>query len=129
MSIFSKIFKKKTVLVVEDDPALNRALVDKLSRSRFMVQEVQSGNDVIGAVQMYKPDIILLDLILPGRDGISVLEVLRGQDMFFDKPVIILTNLQPDHTLKEKAERLHALFFEKAETKIAEVVEKVKELA
>jgi DNA-binding response OmpR family regulator len=128
MSIFSK-FSKKTVLVVEDDPALNRALVEKLSRSGFVVQEVQNGNDVIGAVQIYKPDIILLDLMLPGRDGISVLETLRGADMCFTKPVIILTNLQPDHTLKESADRLRAQFLEKSDTKITEVAEYVKKLA
>ncbi|MFA5831489.1 MAG: response regulator [Candidatus Paceibacterota bacterium] len=128
MGIFSK-FLKKTVLVVEDDPALNRALVDKLSRSGFIVREVQSGNDVIVAVQIHKPDIILLDLMLPGRDGMSILEVLRGADMCFIKPVIILTNLQPDHQLKESAERLNAQFLEKSDTKIGEVVEYVKKLA
>jgi len=128
MNFLSRLLKK-TVLVVEDDPSLNRALVDKLSRSGFMVQEVQSGNDVIAAVQMHKPDIILLDLMLPGRDGMTILETLRGQDMHFEKPVIILTNLHADNALVGKAEKLHALFFEKSAIKIADIVEQVKKLA
>lgn len=127
MGILAKLMKK-TVLVVEDDPSLHKALVDKLTREGFDVKETSTGADVVGHVQIYKPDLILLDLMLPVRDGMTILETLRGQDMKVTVPVIILTNLRGDSGLKEQAERLNATYFDKATIEIDEVIEKIKEV-
>lgn len=74
-----------------------------------------------------KPDAILLDLMLPGRDGMSLLADLRGQDVGYTKPVIVLTNLSGRGGLLEDAKRLDALYFDKATTKIQDVVAAVAE--
>lgn len=121
-------FLKKTILVVEDDSSLNFALAEKLEREGFIVYRIQNGIEVVGAVALYNPDLILLDLMLPGKDGMSVLEILRGQDMHYKKPVVIFSNLRADGDMMKRAESFHAEFIEKTQTKLSDIVEKIRSL-
>jgi two-component system KDP operon response regulator KdpE len=77
-----------TVLLVEDDPSLRRAVRTSLRVRDFDVLETASGQDALVLVVDRRPDIVLLDLGLPGIDG---LEVLRRLRVFSDLPVIVLT--------------------------------------
>lgn len=122
---FLRRFKK--VLVVDDDRALRQALVEKLRHEGFPVVAVESGADVLKTVVGEKPDAVLLDLMLPGRDGMSLLTDLRGQDVGYTKPVIILTNLSGRGGLAADAAQLNAQYFDKASTKIQDVVSAVVE--
>jgi DNA-binding response OmpR family regulator len=81
---------------------------------------------VIGLIQTQKPDLILLDLMLPNRDGMSILEVMRGEEWKNDTPVIILTNLSGRGGLREEAAALHATYFDKASTDVATIIDEVK---
>jgi DNA-binding response OmpR family regulator len=115
MGFFSSL---KKVLVVEDDSALRMAL--------FKVIETGEGSRVIGLIQTEKPDLILLDLMLPGRDGMSILETMRSDEWDNKTPVIVLTNLSGKGGLQEEATKLNAQYFDKVTTDISTIIEEVK---
>lgn len=76
------------VLIVDDERQLRRALTLNLSARGFDVVEVSSGEGALSGVSDARPDVILLDLGLPGMDGITVIEALRG---WTTTPIIVLT--------------------------------------
>lgn len=88
------------VLVVEDEPKLATLLRDYLQAAGYPVQCVANGLEVVAAVQVYQPCLVLLDLMLPGRDG---LEVCREVRSFSAVPIIMLT------ARMEESDRLQGL--------------------
>lgn len=112
----------RKVLVVEDDPSLRKVLVDRIARSGYRVVEAADGASVLSYVTSERPDGIVLDLMLPGKDGMTILESLRGPEMGSKVPVIILTNLLGRSQLRSDAEKLNAHYFDKASTPIEKVV-------
>src|SRR4030066_2361688 len=76
------------ILVVEDDTSLRETLVYNLSRQEYSVEAVGDGLTALKAARKKHPDLVLLDLMLPGLDGIEVCRVLR-QEM--NIPILILT--------------------------------------
>lgn len=76
------------VLLVEDDESLAQWVSEYLTEQSFEVVLCQRGDQAIAAVKKHQPDLVLLDLMLPGKDGISVCRELRA---FFHKPVIMMT--------------------------------------
>lgn len=120
MKLFNR-FKK--ILIVEDDEALLKALTIKCEKAGFKVVSTMSGKEVLLLVQKENPDGILLDLMLPDRDGMTILETLRGQDMNYTKPVVVLTNLQGRAKLRTEAGELSADYFDKASTPIETAVQ------
>ena len=79
---------RASVLIVEDEPKLAQLLVDYLTASGFAAQVIDNGLDVVPSVRNAEPDLILLDLMLPGKDGIDVCRELRA---FSHVPVIMVT--------------------------------------
>jgi DNA-binding response OmpR family regulator len=78
-----------TVLLVEDEPALARGLVDNLRDRGYEVRLVRRGDAAVAAVRELKPDLVVLDIMLPGRSGLDVLRDLR--DAGIPVPVLMLT--------------------------------------
>lgn len=76
------------ILVVEDEERLAAVLVDYLKLSGFEAHVIANGNDVVPWVRVHAPELILLDVMLPGRDGLELLRELRG---FTSVPVILVT--------------------------------------
>jgi DNA-binding response OmpR family regulator len=118
--------KKKKVLIVEDDGVLRSALEDKFTGEGFEVFGVGDAKDVLSLIAQNAPDVIVLDLILPLRDGISILEDIRGEGHTL--PVLILSNLLGSESLRADAERLDAKFFNKSSTSLDAIVQSVKEI-
>jgi two-component system, OmpR family, response regulator MtrA len=79
---------KKRILIVEDDAALARVLSDNLTFSGFDVEHVDDGTKVIRELRAFSPDLVLLDLMLPGTDGLELCGLIRQGGR---TPVIILT--------------------------------------
>ena len=93
------------VLVVEDDAFLIKAYQVKLTASGFDLQVAKDGDEALETLKSFKPDIILLDLVMPRRDGFSTLEEIKKQDDLKQIPVIVTSNLAQ----KEDIDRVRAL--------------------
>ena len=85
--------KNKTILIVDDEAFLVRALRERLVKEGFAVNSATDGEDGLGKVFSDRPDIILLDLVMPKMDGITMLKKLRQDPRGKDVPVIVLSNL------------------------------------
>lgn len=83
----------KKILIIEDDKFLRRVISQKLSREGYDISEAIDGEKGLKLVQEEKPDLVLLDLILPGIDGFEVLANLKKDPQLSKIPVIILSNL------------------------------------
>lgn len=80
-----------TVLVVDDEPAIVRALSYLLSRASFDVRIAQDGEEALAAVEEHRPSLVLLDVMLPKRDGFEVCETIRANPDYQDIRIIMLT--------------------------------------
>ena len=79
---------KKRILVVEDDQALARVLTDNLTYSGFEVEAVDGGDEVLAAARAFGPDLVLLDVMLPGTNGFDLCGLIRDGGR---TPIIMLT--------------------------------------
>jgi two-component system response regulator BaeR len=78
----------KKILIVEDEPKIAQLLSDYLQAAGFQTQWLEHGDRVIDAIRRAPPDLLLLDLMLPGKDGLTICRELRE---FSDLPVIMIT--------------------------------------
>ena len=123
--MFSGLFKK-TVLVVEDEPALRKALTEKLSAAGYRVLAAKDGQEGLTMAVNKKPKVVLLDLMLPKMDGMSVLDRMRKDPYGKSVPVIILTNLMATDGYKKLAEEFEVYdYVVKSDRTLEEVVTKV----
>lgn len=83
--------RQPSLLVVEDEQDLLEVLRFSLTREGFSVRTAENGEDAIRMVRQQKPDLIVLDLMLPTIDGLSVCRALRSQEQTRDVPVVMLT--------------------------------------
>lgn len=81
----------QSVLIVDDEPMARTLLRLMLVRAGFNVAEAQDGFDALEKVRINKPDIILLDVMMPGMDGFTVCETLRNDAETADLPIIMLS--------------------------------------
>lgn len=81
----------QSVLIVDDEPMARTLLRLMLVRAGFNVSEAEDGFDALEKVRKNRPDIILLDVMMPGLDGFSVCETLRGEDATAALPIIMLS--------------------------------------
>ncbi|MFP4022455.1 MAG: PleD family two-component system response regulator [Candidatus Paceibacterota bacterium] len=121
---------KKRILIVEDDKLLREMMSRKLEREdEYDVYVVVDGSEAESKIQELKPDVILLDLILPGTNGFEILESIKQNDDLKDIPVIVLSNLGQKSEV-EKGISLGAVdYLVKAHFTPAEVVEKIKKVS
>ena len=116
------------ILVVEDDKFLRELITQKLAREGYDVKEAVDGEEGVTKAKEEKPDIILLDLILPGIDGFEVLARIKEDPEVEDIPVVILSNLgQRDDV--ERGLKLGAVdFLIKAHFTPGEIIEKIEKI-
>jgi len=116
------------ILFVEDEPSLQKAISEVLTQEGYQVIEARDGEEGLKQAKKEKPNLILLDLILPKKDGFEVLKELKADDELKDIPVIVLTNLEGIGDV-EKALSLGATtYLVKANYDLEDVVKKIKEL-
>jgi CheY-like chemotaxis protein len=80
-----------TLLVVDDEPSVHRLLRDFFEGRRYRIQSALTANDAIAFLRQGRVDAIILDVNLPGRSGLHVLEYVRSNPQFGNMPVLILT--------------------------------------
>lgn len=118
--------KKPQVLLVEDDIFLASIYQKKFEIEGYKVVLAENGEKGLVEAKKKKPDIILLDVLLPKLDGFVVLERLRADPATKDIPVILLTNLGQKDDVQKGLDAGAADYLIKAHFKPSEVVEKVK---
>mgnify|MGYP001559852829 CR=1 FL=1 len=121
---------KKTILIVEDELSLRNALCDKLTHEGFAVLEAKNGKEGLEVALREHPDLILLDLVMPKMDGMTMMKKLRGENEWSKTvPVIILTNLAGDNDqlLQDINETEPSYYIVKSNWKIEDVVAKIQE--
>ncbi len=116
----------KKVLLVEDDDALASVYQTRLQAEGFDLRRVPNGEDALSAALEYKPDLILLDVMMPKVSGFDVLDILRNTPETVNVKVIMLTALSQDSD-KQRAESLGVDdYLVKSQVVIADVVDRIK---
>ncbi len=116
----------KKILLVEDDQALASVYITRLQAEGFEVRHVPNGEDALSNTLEYKPDLILLDVMMPKISGFDVLDILRNTPDTANVRIIMLTALSQESDI-EKAKNLGVDdYLVKSQVVIADVVERIK---
>jgi len=119
--------QSKKVLIVEDEASLLRVLADKFRREGFEVFTATDGHDGLTKASKNKPDIIVLDIVMPSMDGLEMLKKLRENKWGNHTPVLILSNLSDPEQINEATGRGMVQYLVKSNWGLDDVVEKVRQ--
>lgn len=108
---------KKKILIAEDDPALRKVLFKKLETAGYKVYEADNGETAINIALEEKPDLIILDELMPKFTGTGVVKRIRSDEEWGSKvPVFILTNIDQGTNTYEQVKDLANQYFIKSDT-------------
>ena len=116
----------KTILVVEDDATLYQTLELALSREGFHVLLARDGDEALSIVNKEKPDVILLDIIMPKKNGFDVLEEIRNEMKLSDIPIVVLSNLSQESDIELCKELGATEYLVKSNMTTDDIVEKIQ---
>lgn len=119
--------KQTKVLIIEDDKFLIKLYSDKLQREGFEVSQSLTGEEGFIKILTEKPDLVILDLILPGKNGFEVLSEVKLNSKTKSIPVIVLTNLGQESDIKKGLELGAVDYLVKTELSVNKLAELVKE--
>ena len=114
------------VLVAEDDIFLINAYRVKLTKVGFEVKLAADGDEALAALASFHPDVILLDLVMPKKDGFSVLEEIKKNTDFNKIPIIIASNLGQQEDI-DRGMKLGAIdYIIKSDTSMEDIIKKIQ---
>ena len=118
--------KSKRILLVEDDDALASVYETRLQAENFDIRRVSNGEDALATALTYKPDLVLLDVMMPKVSGFDVLDILRNTPETGNLKIIMLTALSQQSD-KDRAAALGVDdYLVKSQVVIADVVERIR---
>jgi two-component system, OmpR family, alkaline phosphatase synthesis response regulator PhoP len=122
--------KKPTILVIEDEPAMLTLLTHRLSESGFELLTANNGQDGLNLALQNHPQLIILDILMPKVDGMTLMKKLREDSWGKTVPLIVLSNLSPDNNTQLEAIQANqpAYYFIKSNIQLDEIVTKIQEL-
>jgi DNA-binding response OmpR family regulator len=119
--------EEKKILIVEDEDAMRQALVEKFKLSGFAVFSAQDGEEGLTLANKEKPDLVMLDILMPKMDGVSLTKNIRESSNWGKEvPIIMLTNLSDPDSVSEVADYGVFDFLVKTDWRLEDVVELVK---
>jgi CheY-like chemotaxis protein len=118
----------KSIVLAEDDRFLRRACETKLKQCGFDVHTAVDGEEAVTLVKQVKPDLLLLDLLMPKRDGLSVLRVLREDAETRDIRVVILSNSSKELEMRNASDLGAVAYWVKANMSLQDLCDKVSEM-
>ena len=118
---------KKTILVIEDEKDLAEVLKVKLEDAGFATHVAFDGESGLKIAVAEHPDLILLDIVLPGMNGVEMLKQLRKDEWGKNALVMILTNSDDVETMSQVIENGAYEYFVKTEWKIEDIISKIKD--
>lgn len=117
----------KKILLVEDEPMLSNLLGQRLQKENFQVITAHDGSEAVKILRQEKPDLVLLDIILPKMSGFEVMETMKSDPTLQSAPVVVISNLGQEGDV-ERGQNLGAVgYFVKAQMSIEDLVSKIKE--
>lgn len=116
----------KKILVAEDDKFLAGAYKLKLIAEGFAVEIVKDGQELLRELPTFQPDLIILDLIMPRKDGFAVLQELHNNPTYSTIPVIVASNLGQKEDIDRAMQFGVKDFFVKSDLSIDELVAKIR---
>ncbi|PIS22963.1 response regulator [candidate division WWE3 bacterium CG08_land_8_20_14_0_20_40_13] len=127
-TIIKEVIFMVKVLIIEDDESLYRMYSTEMGLSGFKVVWHNKGNGVVDKAKTENPNIILLDIILPDKDGLHILKELKSDPLTKKVPVIMLTNFGSDANVREALENGAEDFLLKYKIVPAEIVQKIRDI-
>jgi DNA-binding response OmpR family regulator len=118
----------KKILYIEDQEGLRDALSTLLRNTGYEVYTASDGELGLKIIEEKSPDLVVLDLILPKKDGFEVMEALRSKEKTKNLPVIILTNLEEKYNIERVMSFGVRAYLVKATYSLTEVADKIKEI-
>ena len=117
----------KKILVAEDEEVLLNVLKDRFEAEGWEVTTARDGEEAVESIKKTRPDLVLLDLLMPKKDGFEVLKEIRGDPEFKTLPIIVvLSNLGSDEDIKKALSLGANDYFVKTQHPMSEIVEKAK---
>ena len=116
----------KKILLVEDDEGLAQVYITRMEVDGFEVKRVPNGEDALATAVEYKPDLILLDIMMPKVNGFDVLDILRNTPETTNVKIIMLTALSQEADVKKAQEMGVDDYIVKSQVVIADVVDRIK---
>jgi len=118
----------KKILFIEDEPIIQKAISRFLEQEGYEVKNALDGELGLKIAKKMIPDLILLDLILPKKNGFEVLKELKKDELTKNIPVIALTNLEESDNIEKVLSLGASAYLIKANYKLEEIVEKIKQV-
>jgi DNA-binding response OmpR family regulator len=119
---------KKKILIVEDESTLRKTMGEFLTMEGFDAVAASDGEMALDLAKKEKPDLIILDIILPKKDGFEVLDELKADDDLKETPIILLSNLETAEHIQRAFEKGVTTYLVKSDYKLEDVVKKIKEM-
>ncbi len=119
--------KKQVILLVDDDEAISSAYTYFLDAAGYEVVNAYNGNEALKKVKSAKPDLMLLDLIMPVKNGFEVLEALGKTNILKKLPVIVISNLGQEGEVERCVELGAASYLVKANLSMDAVLKRVRQ--
>ncbi|MDA8596728.1 response regulator [Candidatus Pacebacteria bacterium] len=117
------------ILMVEDDRFFTKLVLNKLSENGCIPYSTGQGDEAMKLASQYQPNLIILDLMLPGMSGEDILRTLKANDQLKDIPVVIFSNKSNQVDIDNNLQLGAAEFLVKSTTDLADLIEVVKRLA
>lgn len=117
--------KQSKILIVEDDKSLIKLMTEALSQKNFEVIFALDSDEALGKAAVRRPDLIILDVLLPAKSGFDCLKKLKSRQETRDIPVIILSNLGQDEEIKKGLALGAVDYLVKADFSIDQIVAKI----
>jgi two-component system, sensor histidine kinase and response regulator len=115
------------ILVVEDEATLQKAMVDILNMNGFTALGASDGEEGLKMTKSERPDIILLDIIMPKMNGFEVLKALKADDATKGIPVIMLTNLESSNDIEQALSLGAMTYLVKSNYELDDILKRVKD--
>ncbi len=120
---------QKKILIIEDEPNIIEILREMGTSLEYEIIEARNGEDGLISIQDNHPDLIILDIMLPKKDGIAILKEFRSQESGKDIPVIVFTNLEPTDEIMADVMKYQPIdYFVKSNITLKDLRKKVSEM-
>ena len=115
-----------TILLAEDDSFLQKFYASTLEEAGYTIEIARDGIEALEKVKTLKPNLLLLDILMPKKDGFSVLEEMKADAELQNTPVIMLTSLEQESDMKKAMDAGAVDYFLKTDVNIGTLVAKVQ---